>query len=44
MIPDYDQIYNFIGQKYGVTDNTDVVVLDIEGTVSTKTKLGLIKK
>ena len=38
-----DQIYNFIGQKYGVTD-TDVVVLDIEGTASNKNKVMTIKK
>lgn len=38
-----DQIYNFIGQKYGVTD-TDVVVLDIEGTASNKNKIMTIKK
>ena len=38
-----DQIYNFIGQKYGVTD-TDVVVLDIEGTASNKNGVITIKK
>ena len=38
-----DQIYNFIGQKYGVTD-TDVVVLDVEGTASNKNKVMTIKK
>jgi len=38
-----DQIYNFIGQKYGVTD-TDVVVLDVEGTASNKNGVITIKK
>ena len=38
-----DQIYNFIGQKYGVTD-TDVIVLDVEGTASNKNGVITIKK
>ena len=38
-----DQIYNFIGQKYGVTD-TDGVVLDVEGTASNKNGVITIKK
>lgn len=38
-----DQIYNFISQKYGVTD-TDVIVLNVNGTVSNKNKTITIKK
>ena len=38
-----DQIYNFIGQKYGVTD-TDIVVLDVVGTISNKNGIITIKK
>ena len=38
-----DQIYNFIGQKYGVTD-TDIVVLDVVGTISNKNRIITIKK
>ena len=38
-----DQIYNFIGSKYGVTD-TDIIVLNVNGTISNKTGLVTIKK
>ena len=38
-----DQIYNFIGSKYGVTD-TDIIVLDVNGVVSNKNKTITIKK
>ena len=38
-----DQIYNFIGSKYGVTD-TDNIVLDVNGVVSNKNKTITIKK
>lgn len=37
-----DQIYNFMGQQYGVTDE-DTVVFNIQGTVS-KDKILTIKK
>ncbi len=37
-----DQIYNFMGQNYGVTDD-DAVVFNIQGTVS-KDKVLTIKK
>ena len=38
-----DQIYNFISEKYGVTD-TDIIVLNVNGTISNKTGLVTIKK
>mgnify|MGYP006934320132 FL=1 len=38
-----DQIYNFISEKYGVTD-TDIIVLDVNGVVSNKNKTITIKK
>ena len=38
-----DQIYSFIEKKYGVTD-TDIVVLNINGTISNKNGLVTIKK
>ena len=38
-----DQIYSFIEKKYGVTD-TDIVVLNVNGTISNKNGLVTIKK